>query len=650
MGPSVAELFEVVTKIAAVLMLSLNKEITIYTNSPWSFTFIWFKPKYGANVMNKIIPSIMGFLVFLWVALSSTLAQEKNDLLQPEVDVEIGTEFSKISDLVAHSLDAKNNGESVVGNDWMIVTANPYATDIGAAILRGGGTAADAMVAAQAVLGLVEPQSSGMGGGGFLVWYDSKSGELTTLDGRETAPLLANDRLFQNHNGEPIKFWDAVIGGRSVGVPGMPALLELAHSKWGKVQWADLFKQATALAEHGFIVSDRLSGLLEHEHTRMSSSTKAKSYFFPKGQPLAQGELLINRDYAALMRQLADNGSDIFYFGPIADAIVYKVRENTRNPGLLNHEDLANYAVKERPALCTKFRNYEVCGMGPPSSGAIGVGQILGMINKFPKGKIRDPQTLRLIGDATRLAFADRGRYVADGDFVSVPTKELVEEQYLSKRASLLNRRNAIPVVTAGEPIASLTHRWAPDLSIEKPSTTHVSIIDAYGNALSLTSSIENAFGSRLMTNGFLLNNQLTDFSFRSSANGNPIANRVEGGKRPRSSMAPTIVLEDGKIVLVIGSPGGSRIIPYVSNTIVAILDWGLDVQEAVSQPHAVNRFGIYEIEEGTSLTGLKKWLQELGYEIKERPLNSGLNVILKKDGKLYGGSDPRREGIAIGG
>ena len=645
-----AELFEVVTKIAAVLMLSLNKEITIYTNSPWSFTFIWFKPKYGANVMNKIIPSIMGFLVFLWVALSSTLAQEKNDLLQPEVDVEIGTEFSKISDLVAHSLDAKNNGESVVGNDWMIVTANPYATDIGAAILRGGGTAADAMVAAQAVLGLVEPQSSGMGGGGFLVWYDSKSGELTTLDGRETAPLLANDRLFQNHNGEPIKFWDAVIGGRSVGVPGMPALLELAHSKWGKVQWADLFKQATALAEHGFIVSDRLSGLLEHEHTRMSSSTKAKSYFFPKGQPLAQGELLINRDYAALMRQLADNGSDIFYFGPIADAIVYKVRENTRNPGLLNHEDLANYAVKERPALCTKFRNYEVCGMGPPSSGAIGVGQILGMINKFPKGKIRDPQTLRLIGDATRLAFADRGRYVADGDFVSVPTRELVEEQYLSKRASLLNRRNAIPVVTAGEPIASLTHRWAPDLSIEKPSTTHVSIIDAYGNALSLTSSIENAFGSRLMTNGFLLNNQLTDFSFRSSANGTPIANRVEGGKRPRSSMAPTIVLEDGKIVLVIGSPGGSRIIPYVSNTIVAILDWGLDVQEAVSQPHAVNRFGIYEIEEGTSLTGLKKWLQELGYEIKERPLNSGLNVILKKDGKLYGGSDPRREGIAIGG
>ena len=288
--------------------------------------------------------------------------------------------------------------------------------------------------------------------------------------------------------------------------------------------------------------------------------------------------------------------------------------------------------------------------MGPPSSGAIGVGQILGMVNIFPKGKMKDPQTLRLIGDATRLAFADRGRYVADDDFVSVPAKELVEEQYLSKRAYLLNRRNAIPVVTAGEPIVSLSHKLAPDLSIEKTSTTHISIIDSYGNALSLTSSIENAFGSRLMINGFLLNNQLTDFSFKSSVNGVPIANRVEGGKRPRSSMAPTIVLEDRRPILVIGSPGGSRIIPYVSNTIVAILDWGLDAQEAVSQPHAVNRFGVYEIEEDTSLIGLKKMLQRLGYETKERPLNSGLNVILRKDGKLYGGSDPRREGIAIGG
>ncbi len=600
--------------------------------------------------MNKIILSITGTLVFFWGGLFSALAQQEKDFLQPEIGVEMGTGFSKISDPVLHSLQAKNNGKSVVGSDWMIVTANPYATDAGANILRRGGTAADAMVAAQAVLGLVEPQSSGMGGGGFLVWYDNKSDELTTLDGRETAPMAANDRLFQNHDGEPVKFWDAVIGGRSVGVPGMPALMKLAHSKWGIAPWPDLFTQAAILAERGFIVSDRLSGLLQHEYTRMSSSIDAKSYFFPNGEPLAQGEVLINHEYANLMRQLADHGSDVFYFGSVADAIVSTVQENDRNPGLLNHKDLANYTVKERPAICTKFRNYDVCGMGPPSSGAIGVGQILGMVNTFPKGKIREPQTLRLIGDATRLAFADRGRYVADDDFVNVPIKELVSEQYLSKRASLLNRRSAITNVVAGEPIAFHSHKWAPDLSIEKSSTTHVSIIDAYGNALSMTSSIENAFGSRLMTNGFMLNNQLTDFSFKSSANGRPIANRVEGGKRPRSSMAPTIVLKDHRPVLVIGSPGGSRIIPFVSNTIVAILDWGLEVQEAVSQPHAVNRYGIYEIEKGTSLVELKNWLNELGYETKERPLNSGLNVIMKKNGKLYGGSDPRREGIAIGG
>ena len=600
--------------------------------------------------MNKTVQLVTGCLVVLWVVLSNTLAQENNDFLQPEIGVKIGNEFAKISDLVLHSLEAKNNGKSVVGSDWMIVTANPYATDVGANILRRGGTAADAMVAVQAVLGLVEPQSSGMGGGGFLVWYDGKSGEITTLDGRETAPIAASERLFQTDDGEPVKFWDAVIGGRSVGVPGMPALMEFAHSKWGKTPWKDLFQRATVLAERGFIVSDRLSGLLANEHDRMSSSVQAKSYFFPGGEPLAQGDVLINYEYANLMRQLSDHGSDVFYFGPVADAIVDTVREKNGNPGLLNHEDLANYKIKERPAICTKYRSYDVCGMGPPSSGAIGVGQILGIINAYPGGTAGDPQTLRLIGDATRLAFADRARYVADPDFANVPSAELVDEQYLQSRASLLNRSKAIQFVTAGEPIASSSYKWAPDLSIEKLSTTHVSIIDSYGNALSLTSSIENAFGSRLMTNGFLLNNQLTDFSFKSSANGIPIANRVEGGKRPRSSMAPTIVLEDGKLVLVMGSPGGSRIIPYVSNTIVAILDWGMDVQKAVSTPHAVNRFGVYEIEKGTSLIDSRKWLQDLGYHVQERSLNSGLNVIMIKDGKLYGGSDPRREGIAIGG
>ena len=599
--------------------------------------------------MLKIITSIFGSLIF-FVLPSGILAQAQNDFLQPESGVEIGNEFSEISDLVSHSLEKKKSGKSVVASNWMVVTANPYASDAGANILSRGGTAADAMVAVQTVLGLVEPQSSGMGGGGFLVWYDATSGELTTLDGRETAPFAATERLFQDDTGEPIKFWDAVIGGRSVGVPGMPALIEVAHSKWGKLPWKDLFKRAASLADRGFVVSHRLSGLLATEQQRMSSSIDAFSYFFPKGKSLSQGTLLINREYGNLMRRLAEHGSDIFYSGPTASSIVATIRVGNENPGLITLADLANYAIKERPAICTKFRSYDVCGMGPPSSGAIGVGQILGMINAYPVGKMSDPQTLRLIGDATRLAFADRGRYLADADFVYVPSTELVDAQYLRSRASLLNKNIAIPKVAAGEPIASLSQRRAPDLSIEQQSTTHVSIVDTYGNVLSLTSSIENAFGSRLMTNGFLLNNQLTDFSFKSSSNGVPVANRVEGGKRPRSSMAPTIVLQDGKPVLVIGSPGGSRIISYVANTIVAILDWGLDVQKAVSQPHAVNRFGTYEIEKATRLIEIKNSLKELGYDVTERSLNSGLNVIMIQNGSLFGGSDPRREGIAIGG
>ncbi len=604
---------------------------------------------HGAIIMLKIITSIFGSLIF-FVLPSGTLAQAQNDFLQPESGVELGNEFSEISDLVSHSLKKKKSGKSVVASNWMVVTANPYASDAGANILSRGGTAADAMVAVQTVLGLVEPQSSGMGGGGFLVWYDATSGELTTLDGRETAPFAATERLFQDDTGEPIKFWDAVIGGRSVGVPGMPALIEVAHSKWGKLPWKDLFKRAASLADRGFVVSHRLSGLLATEQQRMSSSIDALSYFFPKGKSLSQGTLLINREYGNLMRRLAEHGSDIFYSGPTASSIVATIRVGNENPGLITLADLANYAIKERPAICTKFRSYDVCGMGPPSSGAIGVGQILGMINAYPVGKMSDPQTLRLIGDATRLAFADRGRYLADADFVYVPSTELVDEQYLRSRASLLNKNIAIPTVAAGEPIASLSQRRAPNSSIEQQSTTHVSIVDTYGNVLSLTSSIENAFGSRLMTNGFLLNNQLTDFSFKSSSNGVPVANRVEGGKRPRSSMAPTIVLQDGKPVLVIGSPGGSRIIPYVANTIVAILDWGMDVQKAVSQPHAVNRFGTYEIEKATRLIEIKNSLKELGYDVTERSLNSGLNVIMIQNGSLFGGSDPRREGIAIGG
>ena len=297
--------------------------------------------------MTKIITAFLGYLFFLFgFCYQVQPLKNKTTVCSQKLTLKLKMNFLKSRIWSRTLFKRKNAGRPAVSRNWMVVTANPYASDVGANILRRGGTAADALVAVQAVLGLVEPQSSGMGGGGFLIWYDAESGKLTTLDGREVAPMAADESLFQDEGGEPLKFWDAVIGGRSVGVPGMPALLEVAHSKWGKKLWTDLFKRAIELAEDGFIVSDRLSGLLADEYQRMSSSVETKSYFFPNGKPLAQGDVLVNREYANLLRKLADRGSDVFYFGPIADAIVNKIRDNNGEVGLLDRNDLANYAIR----------------------------------------------------------------------------------------------------------------------------------------------------------------------------------------------------------------------------------------------------------------------------------------------------------------
>ena len=567
----------------------------------------------------------------------------------PETDTELAVNFESISTEVAKSLEAKAKGEPVFAKNWMVSVANPHAAAAGARVLSEGGTAADAMVAVQAVLGLVEPQSSGIGGGAFLVWYDSKSGEITTLDGRETAPLAATPRLFQNENGERLKFWDAVVGGRSVGVPGTPALMEAAHKKWGQNSWNSLFSEAIDLADNGFAVSPRLAALVARDAERLGRFSDTADYFYPNEQPLVGGYLLTNPAYADLMRRMAKDGAEVIYFGDIARAIIETVRGAEKNPGVLSLTDLQIYKVKERPAVCAPFRGHQVCGMGPPSSGALTVGQILGLLNQFPPGSSNDPQTLRLIGDASRLAFADRGRYMADSDFVPMPTKGLLAQDYLSERAKLLNGPDALTEAVPGNPEYSHASLWADDVSLELPSTSHISIVDRFGNALSMTTTIENSFGSRLMTHGFLLNNELTDFSFSSHRNGVPIANRVEPGKRPRSSMSPTIILKDGRPTLVIGSPGGSRIIGYVAEAIVAHIDWGMNVQAAVSIPHAINRFGTYDLEKGTSLEAMVAPLEELGYKVNLRSLNSGLHAISIEENGLLGGADPRREGIAIG-
>lgn len=551
----------------------------------------------------------------------------------------------------AASARAKAEGRPVVAQDWMVVAAHPLASQAGADVLAAGGTAADAMVAVQAVLGLVEPQSSGLGGGAFLVWYDAASGQVTTLDGRETAPLAATPRLFQDASGEPLKFFEAVVGGRSVGTPGTPALMAQAHLRWGRSDWSGLLDPAIRLAEEGFAVSPRLATLVAGDAERLAVHPDTAAYFLPGGVPLAEGDTLRNPAYADTLRLFAQQGTDGFYTGPVAESIVAAVQGAAGNPGVLDMVDLAIYRVKERAPVCAPYRFWQVCGMGPPSSGALAVGQILGMLQGHDLAALGpdNPESWRLIGDASRMAFADRGRYVADSDFVPVPVQGMLDPSYLQGRAILLAGDDALPEVTPGTPDFDHTLLWADGDTLEQPSTTHVSIVDSYGNVLSMTSTIENAFGARVMAGGFLLNNELTDFSFRSHDGGVPIANRVEPGKRPRSSMAPTIVMRDGVPVLAIGSPGGSSIIGYVAQALIAHLDWGMNVQQAVSMGHALNRFGVYDLEDGTDAAALAEPLQAMGYEVKIGAQTSGLHAIAITADGLQGGADPRREGVALG-
>ena len=591
---------------------------------------------------------ISGVLLTAVMFAAPAMAQETADAVSPEAATE--GQVKGLTDQVIAALEAKAAGIPVQAENWMVAAANPLAVEAGARILRAGGTAADAMVAVQVVLGLVEPQSSGLGGGAFLVWYDAASGSLTTLDGRETAPLAATPTLFQDENGEPLKFFDAVVGGLSVGTPGTPALLEEAHRRWGRSPWPTLFADGIRLADGGFLVSPRLAGLVERDAERLSRFPATAAYFLPDGQPLAQGQRLTNPAYAETLRTLAADGAAGFYGGDIAAGIVRTVRTAPGNPGVLSGTDLALYQVIEREPVCATYRAYEVCGMGPPSSGALTVGQILGMLQGYDLAAMgpEDADTWRLIGDASRLAFADRGRYMADSDHVPMPTKGLVDPGYLAQRGALLSEDGALTEIGPGNPEFDHASNWADDVSLELPSTSHISIVDGYGNVLSMTTTIENGFGSRLMTNGFLLNNELTDFSFKTHVNGVPIANRLAPGKRPRSSMSPTIVLQDGAPVLAIGSPGGSRIIGYVAKSIIAWADWDMDVQQAVMLPHLVNRFGTYDVELDTAAEGYADALITLGFEVNPRDLTSGLHAIEIGE-VVQGGADPRREGIALG-
>jgi gamma-glutamyltranspeptidase/glutathione hydrolase len=543
--------------------------------------------------------------------------------------------------------------QAVTANTRMVVAAHPAAAQAGLDVLRAGGSAADALVTVQTMLGLVEPQSSGIGGGAFLVWYDAASGRLTTFDARETAPAAATPDLFRDAAGKPMGFFDAVVGGRSVGAPGVPRLLETIHRRYGRQPWASLFQPAISLAEQGFDVSPRLAYAIAEDGDRLGAQPSTRAYFFDaNGTPLAAGHKLANTAYAETLHTLANSGADGFYRGKIAADIIGAVRSHPTNPGLLSETDLAGYQLKEREAICAPYRGFEVCGMGPPSSGAIAIGQILGLLEPFDLATLGpdDPESWRLIGDATRLAFADRERYLADSDFVAIP-KGLLDPAYLQSRSALLRRPTALGEndVKAGEPPWDKAELRIDGLPFEMPSTSHFVIVDDTGNIASMTTSIENGFGARLMVDGFLLNNQLTDFSFSPVKGGHNVANRVEPGKRPRSSMSPTIVLKDGKPAFALGSPGGSNIISYVGTTLIGLIDWKMDMQAAVSMPHLVNRFGPYDVEAGTKAEELADDLTALGFEVEAKDLNSGLHGIAWTGNGLVGGADPRREGAAVG-
>ena len=537
----------------------------------------------------------------------------------------------------------------VYAKDFMAASANPLATEAGYEILKRGGSAIDAMIAMQTTLGLTEPQSSGLGGGAFLVYWDNKAKKLTTFDARETAPKAATPALFLDENGKPMGFMKAVVGGRSVGVPGIPKLLEDVHKHYGKLPWASLFDKPIALAEQGFTVSPRMAKSIEQNLEPLKRYPQTAAYFLPDGKPLAAGTVLKNPEFARSVRLLAKKGSAPFYQGMQAQNIVRAVTGAVDNPGKISMADLKNYRVIEREPVCAPYREYEVCGMGAPSSGAIALGEILGVLQNQDMKALgaENIHSWRWIGDASRIAFADRDYYVGDPAFVNVPTRALISQAYLKPRAEEIRQSDkALENIQAGR----VGKAYAQGMAVELPSTSHLVVVDKDGNVVSMTTSIENAFGSGLMANGYLLNNELTDFAFNPvGADGKTVANSVAGGKRPRSSMAPTIVMKEGKPYLAVGSPGGSRIIGFVAKTLVAHIDWGMDIQAAISLPNMLNRGSQYEIEEKTAAADKASALEKLGYKVQIRDLNSGVQgIVIGKDG-LLGGADPRREGKVMG-
>ncbi|MCX7660720.1 MULTISPECIES: gamma-glutamyltransferase family protein [Caldimonas] len=553
---------------------------------------------------------------------------------------------------------------AVLVREQAVAAAHPLAADAGWRMLRAGGTAADAAIAAQLVLTLVEPQSSGIGGGAFLLHWDGQ--RLDAWDGRETAPAAADEGLFLDAQGRPLPFREAVVGGLSVGTPGLMRLLEAVHRAHGRLPWAQLFEPAIALADEGFAVGPRLHALLRSdEHLRRDPA--AAAYFYgPDGAPHPVGHRLRNPALAAILRTLAREGADAFYRGPIARSIVAKVRNHPVRPGRLSEADLAAYQVRRREALCSPWRTWQVCGFPPPSSGHLAIAQILGLLEHVaPPAAARPaalpgPDFLHAYAEASRLAFADRAQYVADPDFVAPPAghwSSLLAPAYLAERARLISP-HAMPRARPGRP-GGQHSVWAPQPEAPERGTSHLSVIDREGRAVAMTTTIEDAFGARQLVDGgtglpggFLLNNQLTDFAFvPTDAHGRPVANRVEPGKRPRSSMSPTLVFEraGGQLVLNVGSPGGAWIIHYTAKVLLGTLAWGLDAQQAIDQPNFGTTGGPLLLEEGRFPAATLEALRRRGHTVREAPMTSGAQALQRQPRGWLGAADPRREGAVRG-
>ena len=530
----------------------------------------------------------------------------------------------------------------------MVSSADPRAAAAGAEMLRQGGSAADAAFATLLALTVVEPQSSGIGGGAFLV-YDDGRPEPSTYDGRETAPAAAREDWFFV-NGKPLTFPTVVPGGRSTGVPGNVRMMALAHRDQGRLAWAELFEPAIRLARDGFQITPRLHAALLRSKSTAGLSPAGRALFYrPDGAPKPVGTLIRNPDLAVFLEQLARRGPGHFYGGQNAAGVASAVSTAPVNPAPMTVADMTRYQAKERPPVCGRYRDFRICGMGPPSSGATTVFAILKQLERFPLKQLgpSNPQSWHLIADSMRLSFADRDRYLADPDFVRVPTAGLSDATYLAQRSALLQPDRALAEISAGTPFGAPA--VAAGLTADVISTSHFVAVDRWGEVASLTSTIESAFGSGLMVNGYYLNNELTDFSLVPTVDNVWVANRVQAGKRPRSSMAPTIVYgPDGRVRLAVGAAGGATIIAQVAKAIIGVVDWGMTAQQAIAAPVIFAPGDTVYVERGTALEAMAPALRALGHKVDVRDASFKANAIERVDGRWVGAADPRSEGAAI--